>query len=61
MRHLRVSDRGGRATVPGARRREVCAVRYCPSCGARLVTRTPPGSGIPRRVCPECSGGDRDA
>ncbi|MFC7069475.1 zinc ribbon domain-containing protein [Halobaculum lipolyticum] len=32
-------------------------MNYCPSCGARLVTRTPPGSGIPRRECPECSGG----
>ncbi|MFC6785066.1 zinc ribbon domain-containing protein [Halobaculum halobium] len=31
---------------------------YCPSCGSRLVTRTPFGSGIPRRVCPECPGGD---
>ncbi|WP_435062363.1 zinc ribbon domain-containing protein [Halobaculum sp. EA56] len=33
-------------------------MRFCPSCGARLETRTATGSGIPRRVCPECDGGD---
>ncbi|WP_373189517.1 zf-TFIIB domain-containing protein [Halolamina sp.] len=32
--------------------------QFCPSCGARLEMETKPGSGIPHRVCPECSGGD---
>ncbi|QZP37737.1 zinc ribbon domain-containing protein [Halobaculum magnesiiphilum] len=33
-------------------------MRFCPICGAQLQVRTPYGSGIARRVCPECDGGD---
>lgn len=31
--------------------------RFCPQCGGRLTTTTMQGSGIPRRVCPECDYG----
>ncbi|WP_083894005.1 zf-TFIIB domain-containing protein [Haloferax mucosum] len=33
-------------------------MRYCPTCGTRLKTTTSRG-GLPRRVCPECHGGER--
>ncbi len=29
-------------------------MKFCPSCGAALVRRVPPGDALPRDVCDEC-------